>query len=87
MTVKLDLTPEIEAGLPAQAQAEGLPLEQFLQRKLETIVHTSVPKPQASKELTEAWEQGLDKWFDSFPQQPALPEQAFHRENWYSDRW
>jgi hypothetical protein len=36
MTVKLDLTPELEAGLLAQAQAHGLSLElyaaQLLQR-------------------------------------------------------
>ena len=31
MTVKLDLNPEVEAGLVAQAEARGLSLEAYLQ--------------------------------------------------------
>lgn len=34
MTVKLELNPEVEAGLVAQAQARGLSLEAYLQQVL-----------------------------------------------------
>ena len=37
MTVTLNLKPEVEAGLRAQAQAAGLPVDQFLSRRLETL--------------------------------------------------
>jgi hypothetical protein len=33
MTVTIELPPEIEAGLLAQAKAEGLPLSQYVQRR------------------------------------------------------
>jgi hypothetical protein len=34
MTVKLELPPEVEAGLLAQAQASGLPLEAYVEQLL-----------------------------------------------------
>jgi len=36
MTVTIELSPEIEAGLFAQAKAEGLPLPIYVQRLLRT---------------------------------------------------
>ncbi len=88
MTVSLDLTPELEAGLLAQAEAQGVSLDQFLRRALETIAHTSSVKPVRAEPLPAAeWERGLDEWLDSFPPEVGLPESAFHRENWYPDRW
>lgn len=34
MTVRLDLNPDVEAGLLAQAKARGLPLEAYLEQVL-----------------------------------------------------
>lgn len=43
MTVKLDLTPEIEAGLLAQAQARGLSLEVYAAQLLQRAAAPSKP--------------------------------------------
>jgi len=86
MTVKLELPPQVEAGLLAQARAEGLPLDQFLQRKLETMAQA--PPPAGGEAIdADAWGEELELWCDSFPQGTVLPEAAFHREDWYPDRW
>ncbi len=41
MTVKLDLKPEIEVGLMAQAHARGLSLEAWLDQVLQSAVHST----------------------------------------------
>ena len=84
MTITLDLKPEVEADLMAQAQAAGLSLAQFLSRELEAIAPI-VPAPPTDG--SDQWEKELDEWLDSFPQHPVLHEEAFKRENWYPDRW
>ena len=89
MTVKLDLTSEVEEGLRDQAQAEGLSLEQFLNRTLATLVRTnqeSLSFPAQSRADSEQREHGLEQWLDSFPQRPVLSDEAVRRENWYPDR-
>ena len=50
MTVKLDLKPEVEAGLAAQAQARGLSLESYLDQVLRSAAierASAVPPTQA----------------------------------------
>lgn len=49
MRLKLDLTPEIEAGLLVQAQAEGLTLDQFLNRTLNAIAQNKTADPAADR--------------------------------------
>lgn len=44
MTVKLELNPEIEAGLMAQAQARGLSLEDYLTQVLQSAADVFVPR-------------------------------------------
>ena len=88
MTITLDLKPEVEADLMAQAQAAGLSLAQFLSRELEAIAPSApVQLPAALTDGSDQWEKELDEWLDSFPQHPVLHEEAFKRENWYPDRW
>jgi hypothetical protein len=57
MSVKLELPPQIEAELLAQAQAEGLPLDRFLQCKLESMVRASPLRGEAID--ADQWEQEL----------------------------
>jgi hypothetical protein len=85
VTITLNLKPEVEADLQAQAQAAGLPLDQFLTRQLEALTSTTSALPRVP--LADEWEQGLDAWLDSFPQHPVLSDEALRRENWYPDRW
>ena len=54
MTVKLDLNPEVEAGLVAQAQARGLSLEAYLQQVLKERSATSMPLKAATENAAKA---------------------------------
>ena len=88
MAITLDLKPEVEARLTAQAQAAGLSLAQFLSRELEAIAPAAPPQlPATLPDGSDQWDKELDEWLDSFPQHPTLHEEAFKRENWYPDRW
>ncbi len=48
MTVKLDLNPEVEAGLVAQAEARGLSLEAYVQQVLKE--RSAIPMPTKASE-------------------------------------
>ena len=94
MSVTLNLTPEIQAGLLAKAQAAGLSLDQFVSRQLEALTQVSAPASlcepagEGADHITaEQWENELDSWVNSFPQKPVLSDDALRRENWYPDRW
>ena len=89
MTVTLNLKPEVEAGLLAQAQAAGLPLDQFLSRQLEVLTQSTsaLPAQLRAPGGADQWEKELDERLDSFPQHPVISDEALKRENWYPDRW
>ena len=85
MTVTLNLTPEIEAGLLAQAQAEGLTLEQFLDRAVRSLARPDTP---AIPQVSEEWTRSFDAWVHSHNQDnlPILSDEAISREFIYRDR-
>ncbi|MGP0089150.1 MAG: hypothetical protein ACLPKB_04215 [Xanthobacteraceae bacterium] len=66
MTVKLELKPEIEAALQAQAHARGLSLEAYLEQVLQD--GTSSKRPAAKKSLAQLFAEsplkGLSLSFD-----------------------
>jgi len=73
VAITLDLKPEVEAELTAQAQAAGLSLAQFLRRELEAIAPGAPARlPGTPPEGLDQWERDLDEWLDSFPQHPVL---------------
>lgn len=84
MTLKIDLAPEIEAGLLAQAQAEGLTLEQFLTRTLQSIAQNNTPViPQHADE----WDRSFRAWVHSHPKDtPLLSDEAISRDSIYGER-
>lgn len=59
MTITLNLRPEIEAGLLAQAQATGLTLEDYLQSLVERELSTESFEAEHSEESGMVWENGL----------------------------
>jgi len=81
MTVKLELQPDLEAGLLAAAQARGLSLETYLAQVIRdhAIDHAALP--------IEDWEREFDAWVRSFPKTPLLSDEAISRESMYPDRW
>jgi hypothetical protein len=69
VTVKLDLKPEVEAALMAQARARGLSLAAYLNQVLENA--TSAKRPAGRKNLAQLFAEsplkGLDLTFDGNP--------------------
>ena len=87
--ITLNLKPEVEADLLAQAQAAGLSLDQFLNRQLEALTQAAAGLPAqfpGASDSADRWEKELDEWLDSFPQQPLLSDEALKRKNWYPDQ-
>lgn len=84
MTVKLELKPDIEAGLLAQAQAQGVSLDRYLESVLESAAK-AIPdgRNMTPQERAEAFEQ----WAISFGENVSLPDEAISRESLYPDRW
>lgn len=80
MTVRLDLKPEIHASLIAQAQARGLSVEAYLEQMIQ---ERTIDTPSLS---LDEWEFEFESWVNSFPDTPALSDDAISRESMYPDR-
>ena len=81
MVVKLELKPDVHAGLAIEAQARGLSLEAYLEQ---VIQNHAIQTPTLS---AEAWEHEFDAWVNSFPDAPVLSDEAISRDSMYPDRW
>lgn len=85
MTITLELTPETEASLLAQAEARGLTLDIFLK----TIITNQAAAVELRKPLSGATHEGeeveraIDDIFDTVRVQRGVGEGAMRRENWY----
>jgi hypothetical protein len=71
VTMKLELTPEVQAGLLAQEQESGLSLEAFAQRVLSERARWALPAGSVAE--TEPF------WKSFTPQVHALPDAVFQR--------
>jgi hypothetical protein len=82
MSIKLDLDPNAESVLLARAQARGLSLEAYATQLLESYGSVAqVDKLSAAERLS-----AFDEFVRNMESNAILPEEAFHRENWYPDR-
>jgi hypothetical protein len=82
MSIKLDLAPNAESGLLAQAQARGLSLEAYATQLLESYGSLAQPGKLPTSERVSAF----DEFLRNMESNAMLPHEAFHRENWYPDR-
>jgi hypothetical protein len=85
MTITLELPPETEKSLLAQAEAQGLTLDAYLQTVIANQAGTSEPvkvlrNPPAEKEDSD---RAVDELFDTVQVPPGVGEGAMRRENWY----
>jgi len=84
MTIRVELSPEIEARLKAEARAKGLPLaklaEELLQEALR--VHPQLPGRMSVNEFHRM----LDTLAEGSEGLPDLPTESFTRERFYEDR-
>lgn len=76
MTVTIDLPPEIEANLLAKAQAEGVPLPEYVTNLLRRHGEFLSPEERAA-----AWVESAK----NLPRTPVLSDYAMSREGIYSD--
>jgi len=79
MAIQIQLKPEIEAELKAQAQKNGLPLSQYVQRILEERVPGQPLEPGMTPEERA---RAFQDWAKSFPYRrtTTLPDDAISRE-------
>ena len=81
MTVRLELKPDVEANLAAQARARGVPLNAYLQSVIEDLARTEAARPASVQDL----ELTLDALAEMGRELPHVPSSAFSRENIYRD--
>ena len=86
MTLKLELSPEREAALKAQAHARGMSVEEWLLELTEQAApSTSIAHLQ--KTNPKEWARRFRAWADSHdPNTPVLSDEAMSRESIYPDR-
>jgi len=83
MTVKIELPPEIEAGLALQAAAQGVSLPEYLRHLLEDQVAAGAGDSTLSPaERATAWREAVR----GLPDTPPLSDEAISRESIYSAR-
>ena len=85
MSIRLSFEPEIEAGLLAQAEAQGLTLEKYLERILRDMSATRSADTQSMSPEQRA--QAFEDWASALSTDVALPDDACNRENLYPPRW
>lgn len=84
MTIQIELTPEAEARLTAEAQDHGVPLEEYAGNLLQLAL---TPPPNPSGRLTvEEARTMLAELAEGSEKLPKLPTSAFSRESFYEGR-
>ena len=84
MTIQVEVSPEIEARLAAQAQARGMALEDYAGKILADnlpayAAGTGILKPEDVEELSRRLSEGSENL-------PILPPEVNNRESYYEDR-
>lgn len=84
MTIRVELNPETEARLVAEARAQGLPIEKVAERLLkEALIGRSLPM---GKMGVQEFHRMLDAMAEGSERLPVLPAESFSRESFYEDR-
>mgnify|MGYP001486882524 CR=1 FL=1 len=82
--IQIELRPEVEARLTADARARGVEVRAYVESLLEEAVSGKVvsvrhqPTPEEMRAFFEAMAAGSEKI-------PQLPDEAFQRESFYQD--
>jgi hypothetical protein len=84
MTIRVELNPETEARLKAEARAKGLPVETVAGQLLKAAL--SGPSPSRGQMSVEEFHRMLDAMAEGSEKLPDLPTESFSRESFYEDR-
>ena len=86
MTVTLELKPEVEQRIVAEAKACGLSVENYILNVLEKET-TNGGSSFALTATPEEWEKAFLKWVHTErPEHPPLSDEAISRESIYRER-
>jgi hypothetical protein len=84
MTIRVELNPETEARLHAEARAKGLTLERVAEELLEeALAGRSLSRGRLS---VEEFHRMLGTMAEGSEKLPDLPTESFSRESFYEDR-
>lgn len=88
MTITVPLTPEEEATLIVIAEDRGVSPDAFIKSVVKDIIEKGLlaSKSDGDELRAEDREKKLDQLiraFDTVSTLPCIPEETFHRENWY----
>lgn len=81
MTVRLELKPDVEQNLAAQARARGVPLDAYLQSVIEEVAGAGAARPASIQEI----EAALDALAEMGRRLPQLPLEDLSRGSIYQD--
>jgi hypothetical protein len=79
VTLTVNLEPEVEAGLLAQARAKGVPLGVYVGELLGQMARG----PSTQKLSVNECEAAFDEWVDGSGEVPHLPDEVLRREFLY----
>lgn len=85
MTVTLELKPEVEEQLEAQARQSGLSVKDYLEKRVEEMISASELQPaKTPEERVRLWQEFLNSHDDI--KAPPLSDEAISRESIYAER-
>ncbi len=84
MTIRIDLSPETEARLVAEARALGLPLETVAERLLKNALTDR--SPSRLQVSVDEFHRMLAAIAEGSERLPDMPTESFSRESFYEDR-
>lgn len=85
MTVTLELKPEVEEQLEAQAKESGLSVKDYLEKRVEEMISASELQPaKTPEERVRLWQEFLNSHDDI--KAPPLSDEAISRESIYAER-
>jgi hypothetical protein len=79
VTLTVNLEPEVEAGLLAQARAKGVPLGVYVRELLGQMARG----PLTQKLNASEWEEAFDEWVEGSGEVPHLSDEVLRREFLY----
>jgi len=84
MTIRVELNPDLEARLIAQARSQGVPVEKLAERLLnEAATASSLPQGTLTVDEFDRMLKAIAEGSDNLP---LLPTEASSRESFYEDR-
>ena len=84
MTLTLELKPEVEQQLEAQARISGLSVKDYLEKRVEEMIGASEQPAKTIEERLRLWGQWLSS--HDYINAPPLSDEAMSRDSIYRER-